>query len=422
MVRITLDLIRKRAEHNEGEIGSLEEISLHQENIEKIEVLNQNCRNLKILLMQNNLISKIENLNMLKRLEYLNLAINNIEVIENLEGLESLQKLDLTVNFIGDLRSVDRLRHNKNLEILYLTGNPCTDYTGYREFVVATLEQLSELDATKIERSERILAVQNYASARDDVVRAYGEYSKKRQAQIDAYREKKKNAPKKNRDNSNDRSEFWKEKSLHTPEERIAIAEMSRRRVEKSEDKKTSGREKRVRKLVNSEGRPYNMNEAKVPFTLDDESDPEYLILEVRVYRHLDSSHLEVDVQPDYVRVLIKGKMLQLCLPCEVSIERSEAKRNSTTGNLVIKMPRLERLPIVCQRVPRKNCNKSQNSEEMTSANRRRCLLEIGPPKGTEDLDFSRIYKERAEALRVERKEKTLSADFVDDPDVPPLE
>ena len=105
-----MDLLRKRSEHNEGEIGTLEELSLHQENIERIELLNQACRDLKILLLQYNLISRIENLNKLKRLEYLNLALNNIEVIENLEGLESLRKLDLTVNFIGDLRGVKSLR------------------------------------------------------------------------------------------------------------------------------------------------------------------------------------------------------------------------------------------------------------------------------------------------------------------------
>jgi protein TilB len=111
MPRITMDLLRKRSEHNEGEISTLEEISLHQENIEKIDLLNQACRNLKILLLQYNLISKIENLHKLKQLEYLNLALNNIEIIENLEGLESLKKLDLTINFIGDLKGVKTLRY-----------------------------------------------------------------------------------------------------------------------------------------------------------------------------------------------------------------------------------------------------------------------------------------------------------------------
>lgn len=111
MVKITLELIRKRSEHNEGEISTLEEIALHQENIDKIQLIDRHCRNLKILLLQHNLISKIENLSMLKRLEYLNLALNNIQIIENLEGLESLKKLDLSINFIGDLQSVKNLRY-----------------------------------------------------------------------------------------------------------------------------------------------------------------------------------------------------------------------------------------------------------------------------------------------------------------------
>jgi protein TilB len=42
----------------------------------------------------------MENLNKLKELDYLNLALNNIAKIENIEGCESLRKLDLTVNFI----------------------------------------------------------------------------------------------------------------------------------------------------------------------------------------------------------------------------------------------------------------------------------------------------------------------------------
>ena len=56
---VTQDLVRRRAEHNEGEIFSLEEISLHQLDIEKIEHLHQWCPNLKILYLQGNLISKI---------------------------------------------------------------------------------------------------------------------------------------------------------------------------------------------------------------------------------------------------------------------------------------------------------------------------------------------------------------------------
>jgi hypothetical protein len=83
---ITRKLLRKRAEHNEGIISSLEEISLHQEELEGInEVLGMTCRKIKILYLQNNLIPKMENLYHLKDLEYLNLALNNITKIEGLQ-------------------------------------------------------------------------------------------------------------------------------------------------------------------------------------------------------------------------------------------------------------------------------------------------------------------------------------------------
>ena len=42
----------------------------------------------------------------------------------------------------------------------FLTGNPCTDYDGYREFVIATLPRLQWLDGKEISKSERIVATQ----------------------------------------------------------------------------------------------------------------------------------------------------------------------------------------------------------------------------------------------------------------------
>lgn len=56
----------QKAEHNEGLLSTLEEVALHQLNIERIEVLGRACRQLKILYLQNNLIQKFENLHQLK--------------------------------------------------------------------------------------------------------------------------------------------------------------------------------------------------------------------------------------------------------------------------------------------------------------------------------------------------------------------
>ena len=59
MVRINLDLLRKKAEHNEGCISTLKEVTLHQHEIEKIENLDKLCRRLQILYLQGNVIPKI---------------------------------------------------------------------------------------------------------------------------------------------------------------------------------------------------------------------------------------------------------------------------------------------------------------------------------------------------------------------------
>ena len=59
-----------------------------------------------------------------------------------LPGCESLQKLDLTVNFVDRLSSVVSLKHNIHLRELFLVGNPCAEFQGYRHYVVASLPQL----------------------------------------------------------------------------------------------------------------------------------------------------------------------------------------------------------------------------------------------------------------------------------------
>lgn len=59
---------------------------------------------------------------------------------------------------------------------LYLTGNPCVDYDGYRDYVIATLPQLQRLDGIEIEKSERIQAIQDYKRIRESIQRQQGAY------------------------------------------------------------------------------------------------------------------------------------------------------------------------------------------------------------------------------------------------------
>ena len=152
------------------------EVSLHQQNIERIEHLDKLCRNLKILYLQNNVIGKLQNLHRLKKLEYLNVAVNNLRRVENLQRCESLTKLDLTANFLdkAGLLSLHSLQRNIHLRELYLTGNPCLDWAGCKPFVIATIPQLEKFEGKEIRPSERIAAQQDFgrweAELRRDLV------------------------------------------------------------------------------------------------------------------------------------------------------------------------------------------------------------------------------------------------------------
>lgn len=98
------------------------------------------------------------------------------------------------MNFVHDLTSVKRLKANRHLAQLYLTGNPCTSFAHYREYVLNHLPQLMELDGTKITRTERILAMQKAEEIDKEVERdsaAAVEREARRVAKLQAKKDKK---------------------------------------------------------------------------------------------------------------------------------------------------------------------------------------------------------------------------------------
>lgn len=59
-------------------------------------------------------------------------------------------------------------------------------------------------------------------------------------------------------------------------------------------------------------------------------------------FRFLDTSLIDIEVQPAYVRVTVKGKVFQLALNDEICVARATSQRSAATGNLLIKMPKLK--------------------------------------------------------------------------------
>ncbi|MEQ2225803.1 Protein tilB, partial [Ilyodon furcidens] len=65
---------------------------------------------------------------------------------------------------------------------------------------------------------------------------------------------------------------------------------------------------KAPRTLITADGRVMNVNEPRLAFSLTEDEENNAVVLDLAVYRHMDTSLMDVDVQPTYARVSVKGK------------------------------------------------------------------------------------------------------------------
>lgn len=419
MPRLTEALIRKRAEHNDGVLPDLEEVALHQQELEKIESLEMCCRHIKILLLQNNIIPKMEGLNKLRELEYLNLALNNISMIEGIENCESLNKLDLTVNFVDVEHleeSVYNLKANVMLQDLYLTGNPCEDWSGFRPYVVAHLSQLKQLDGKLILPIDRIKARQQLPALQADYERAVQISLAKKAATA---------------------GEPVSE-GAYTKESRNEMyLELAGQKEEKDKNERrrmgTETKPKReVPGIYNARGELRQCNEGRYDFNLDADSVLGKVIFELSVPKYLETSQLDVDINPLYVRCVIKDKVTQLKLPDEVRSDAAIVQRSRTTGILRIEMPLLEFKPRANK--PAQPPELQQLKPEGVPRRGGYKFKQIGPANAVSDL--GNIYKDPRrvappkkgvksllQEVRTTYKQnpKTAGEQDDDDDEVPPL-
>ena len=312
---ITVQMVRKRAEHNDGILDTLVEVAMHQDEIGVItNVFERCCPHLQIIYLQNNYIEKIQHLTLLHELQYLNLALNNISIIEGLDGCEKLNKLDLTMNFVVDITTVQSLKKNKLLRELYLVGNPCDKFKGYREFIIACLPNLQTFDGKDVVAEERIQGARDFPKLLESMIQ-----------QADTC-----------------------ETGHYTPEERIKAWQ----ELEETKKKNTPEQPKKPDPFarvnttppappIPQEGeRVVQGNQGHWKFVWYSEGD--YLCLEVAINRYLDTSQIAIDPNPTWIRIEAKKKVMQLQLPCEVNPEDAEALRSQTTGNLVVKMKMMD--------------------------------------------------------------------------------
>jgi len=215
------------------------------------------------------------------------------------------------------------LKANIMLEDLYLSGNPCEDWPGFKQYVIAHLPRLKQLDGKMVLPHERIKARQLLPQLTQDLEKAIERNLAKKAAAAG----------------------IPVSEGAYTIESRNEMyLEMAKQKEEKekNERRRMQGECKPKAEppgVLNARGEIRQCNEGKYDFELDDHTTPGYVIFELAVPKYLETQSLDVDVQPDYVRCVVKDKVTQLKLPQEISPDGSKVQRSKTTGSLRVEMP-----------------------------------------------------------------------------------
>jgi len=139
---------------NLGGLKRLRILSVQSNRLTQIEGLEQ-LTELEDLYLSHNGIEKLEGLENNLKLRTLDVGNNRIQILENVSHLSALQELWLNDNAIPHLHSVPaQLANLKNLQTVYLEGNPCqkTDMANYRRKLILALPQVVQIDATYVKR------------------------------------------------------------------------------------------------------------------------------------------------------------------------------------------------------------------------------------------------------------------------------
>ena len=156
----------------------------------------------------------------------------------------------------------------------------------------------------------------------------------------------------------------------------------------------------------------------------------------------METQHINVDLQPDYVRLDIKGRITQLTIPENILVEKSKVQRSTTTGVLQLTMPKAELTAIQAQqlRIQRRLEQREQErklrelekqqQEAKEQAEKEQKAMTATRMAKAEDYDNQDFVIREAELeeekqKRLAAKKKKFEEEFVIDFDideVPPLE
>lgn len=187
--------------------------------------------------------------------------------------------------------------------------------------------------------------------------------------------------------------------------------------------------------------RPRQRNEAKLEFFIDGDH-KDRVVLELAVPKFLDTSAIDIDIQPTWVAIAVKSKEFLIHTPAEVNPDQSKAERSTGTGALVLTMPKLGAIikapEIVDRPTKLTSIVRDKHAERKAAASTDLTDGAIGKSQATVNLNVVAASEDEAAARRKKHQEelasawapkkkaagvtKEVSPNFVDNLDVPPLE
>jgi len=198
----------------------------------------------------------------------------------------------------------------------------------YKEYVIASVPQLSFIDGYEILKSDRIKARQYFDSLEKELDKLAKENIFKKEIDPD-------------KDNPDKYSKEYRRKLYKELEEERNEKEREKMQKQKENDAFWYGIEKKeIPSVYRENGEIRVCNHGKYDFRLDEDYYRTGITtFELKLPKYMDTSQVSVDLNPQYVRIIAKDKLTQLKFNYDIVVESSTIQRSTTTGYLVIKCP-----------------------------------------------------------------------------------
>lgn len=224
----------------------------------------------------------------------------------------------------------------------------------------------------------------------------------------------------------------------HTPEARLQAArDLEKLKNVEKEPKPQPKKKAGADILFAPDGRILQKNQGKWEFKFEETS--RTITLDVEISKFIDTSLIDVDVNPTWVRVTVKDKILQLLLDEEVKVDGVLCERSKASGHLVVTMLKAgaagQDIAQVRkqERVEKEKQDKAREEAKKNQPGRNRRYERLFEPSEAVEI-HNILEKVQSQAKKVAMAPNGIIAvnvakheikaevlDFEDDPDVPPL-